>query len=100
MRKLLLIASPVLVLAVTSPAFPQGATMSPPSPNAATSQPEPPNSLPQGARTLPPGTTGLQREGTISTTNYGHRHRRRHARRHTATPDMPQAQTVPTPQSQ
>ena len=74
--------------------------MSPPSPNAATSQPEPPNSVPQGARTLPPGTTGMQREGNISTTNYGTRHRHRHARRHRANPSASQEQTVPTPQSQ
>ncbi len=30
--------------------------------------PQPPNSLPSGARTLPPGTTGMQQMGTVGTT--------------------------------
>jgi len=29
--------------------------------------PQPPNSLPEGARTLAPGSTGMQRMGTIDT---------------------------------
>ena len=101
MRKLLLIA-PALALTITTPAFPQGATMSPPSPNASNSEPEPPNSTPSGSRTLPSDTTEMQRAGTINTTttNHGHRHRHHQARRHMANPNTPQARTVPTPQNQ
>ena len=74
--------------------------MSPPSPNAATSQPQPPNSVPEGARTLPPNTTGMAREGRIKTTTYGRHHRRRPAHRHVRNPSAAQSQTVPVPQSQ
>lgn len=51
-----------------APSMAQGVTQSPPSPNAGQSMPEPPNSLPEGARTLAPGTTGMQRMGTVATT--------------------------------
>jgi len=51
-----------------APSMAQGVTQSPPSPNSGQSMPEPPNSLPEGARTLAPGTTGMQRMGTIGTT--------------------------------
>lgn len=51
-----------------APSMAQGVTQSPASPNAGQSMPEPPNSLPEGARTLAPGTTGMQRMGTVGTT--------------------------------
>ncbi len=51
-----------------APSMAQGVTQSPPSPNSGQSMPEPPNSLPEGARTLAPGTTGMQRMGTVATT--------------------------------
>jgi len=52
----------------TAPALAQGASQSPPSPNASNNAPQSPNSMPSRARTLPPGTTGTQRTGTIGTT--------------------------------
>ncbi len=51
-----------------APSMTQGVTQSPPAPNSGQSMPEPPNSLPDGARTLAPGTTGMQRMGTVATT--------------------------------
>lgn len=51
-----------------APSMAQGVTQSPPAPNSGQSMPEPPNSLPEGARTLAPGATGMQRMGTIATT--------------------------------
>ena len=56
-----------LLLMGAAPSFAQGVSQSPPSPNAAESSPQPPNSLPKGARTLPAGTTGIQRMGTVTT---------------------------------
>jgi len=59
----------VLALALSAaPSFAQGATQSPPSPNSGQSMPEPPNSLPPGARTLRPGSTGQEKIGTIART--------------------------------
>ena len=51
-----------------APSMAQGVTQSPPAPNSGQSMPEPPNSLPDGARTLAPGSTGMQRMGTVATT--------------------------------
>jgi hypothetical protein len=100
MRTLFLAAAPILALAVATPALSQGSTQTPPSPNAAVSGPTSPNSVPPGARTLPPGTTGVGREGTVSRTHYGRRHRHHHRNRARVTePDVPAAQTVPVPQS-
>ncbi len=50
------------------PSAAQGVTQTPPAPNESQGMPQPPNSLPSGARTLPPGSTGLQRMGTVGTT--------------------------------
>lgn len=58
----------VSLLLGAAPSFAQGVTQSPPSPNSGNSMPEPPNSLPKDARTLAPGSTGMQRMGTIGTT--------------------------------
>ncbi len=99
MRKVLLASSLLLPLGFAAPAFSQGATMSPPSPNASTSMPQSPNSVPQGARTMPRGTTGIERMGDVSQTRYSRSHRRR-MRRRAHNPDMPEGQTVPTPQAQ
>jgi hypothetical protein len=104
MRILILAAAPLLTLAVAAPAYAQGATQSPSSPNSGTSMPEPPNSVPSGARTLPSGTTGLAREGNITTMRYSGtpaqaRHRRAAARPRT-NPDAPEGRTVPTPVGQ
>ena len=90
----------LLPLGFVSPAFSQGSTMSPPSPNASTSMPQSPNSVPPGARTMPSGTTGIERMGTLGTTGYTTRHYRRHMRRRVHNPDQPEGRTVPTPQSQ
>ncbi len=58
----------VLALALgTAPSFAQGVTQSPPAPNGP-GMPEPPNSVPPGARTLAPGSTGQERVGTIART--------------------------------
>ncbi len=105
MRKTMLASAllPLLLpLGFVSPALSQGTTMSPPSPNAGVNMPQSPNSEPPGARTMAPGTTGMQQMGTVGTTNYGtmHRHRHRHHRRYMHNPDRPEGQTVPTPQSQ
>jgi len=55
----------VLSLVVSAaPSFAQGVTQSPPAPNGP-GMPEPPNSVPPGARTLAPGSTGQERVGTI-----------------------------------
>ncbi len=51
-----------------APSFAQGVTQSPPAPNSGQSMPEPPNSVPAGARTLAPGSTGQERVGTIGIT--------------------------------
>ena len=57
-----------LALALSAaPSFAQGATQSPPAPNGP-GMPEPPNSVPPGARTLAPGSTGQERVGTIGST--------------------------------
>ena len=100
MRKLFLASAPLLTLAVASPAFSQGATMSPPAPNSGVNMPQSPNSVPEGARTMAPGTTGTQRMGTVGTTEEGTMHRRRHRRHRMRNPGRAQQQTVPTPQSQ
>ncbi len=50
-----------------APSFAQGASQSPPSPNSANNMPQSPNSMPLGARTLAPGTTGTGRTGTVGT---------------------------------
>lgn len=57
-----------VLLSGTASSFAQGATQSPPSPNSGNNLPQSPNSVPLGARTLPPGTTGTERMGTIGTT--------------------------------
>lgn len=51
-----------------SPSFAQGVNMSPPAPRSSESMPQPPNSEPPTMRTLPPGTTGMQRMGTVGVT--------------------------------
>ena len=100
MRKFALIAAPLLALTATAPAFSQGAMMSPPSPNAANNQPQSPNSVPPGARTLPPNTTGIAREGAIETTRFGDATgAARDAARPATNPDAPEGRTVPVPQS-
>lgn len=67
MRKTLIAASALLTVGLAAPAFAQnGATSSPPAPNAAVNAPSSPNSLPQGARTLPPGSTGIEQMGNIA----------------------------------
>lgn len=58
----------VSLLLGAAPSFAQGVTQSPPAPNSGTSMPQPPDSLPQGARTLAPGSTGQERVGTVGTT--------------------------------
>lgn len=58
---------PAFVLGA-APSAAQGVTQSPPAPNESQGMPQPPNSLPSGARTLAPGSTGLQRMGTVATT--------------------------------
>ena len=58
---LALLTSPIAALA-------QGSSQTPPSPNSSNNDPAPPGSLPQGARTLPPGSTGTQEEGSVKTT--------------------------------
>ena len=58
----------VSLLLGAAPSFAQGVTQSPPSPNSGNSMPEPPNSVPDGARTLAPGSTGMQQMGKIGTT--------------------------------
>lgn len=57
-----------VLLSGTASSFAQGATQSPPSPNSGNNLPQSPNSVPLGARTLPPATTGIERMGTIGTT--------------------------------
>ena len=52
----------------TGPSAAQGVTQNPPAQNESQSMPQPPNSLPSGARTLAPGSTGLQQIGTVGTT--------------------------------
>jgi hypothetical protein len=100
MRTLILAAAPLLALAVSAPAYSQGATQSPPSPNASNNMPQSPNSVPPGARTMPSNTTGIGRMGSITTTHYsGAAHQRRAAARPRTNPDAPEGQTVPVPQS-
>lgn len=55
------------LVASAVPSFAQGVTQSPPAPNGP-GMPEPPNSVPLGARTLTPGSTGQERVGTIGRT--------------------------------
>ncbi len=55
------------LVASAAPSFAQGVTQSPPAPNGP-GMPEPPNSVPLGARTLAPGSTGQERVGTIGRT--------------------------------
>lgn len=100
MRRMLLASTLLLPLAYAAPAFSQGATMSPPAPNSGVNMPQSPNSVPEGARTMAPGTTGTQRMGTVGTTGYGTTHHRRYRRRHMRNPSRSEEQTVPTPQSQ
>jgi hypothetical protein len=57
-----------VLLSGTASSFAQGATQSPASPNSSNNLPQSPDSVPSGARTLPPGTTGTQQMGTIGTT--------------------------------
>ena len=57
----------VSLLLGAAPSFAQGVSQSPTAPNSGQSMPQPPNSLPEGARTLAPGSTGMQRMGTIDT---------------------------------
>lgn len=59
----------VSLLLGAAPSFAQGVAQSPPAPNSGQSMPQPPDSLPEGARTLAPGSTGMQRMGTIGTTS-------------------------------
>ena len=55
-----------LMLALSAvPSFAQGVAQSPPAPNSSQSMPQPPDSLPKGARTLAPGSTGIERMGTV-----------------------------------
>ena len=56
------------LLVGAAPSFAQGVYQSPPSPNSSQSMPQPPNSAPPGARTLAPGSTGMQQMGTVGTT--------------------------------
>ena len=79
MHKLVLASTPLLFLAVALPAFSQGATQSPPSPNSSNNLPQSPNSVPPGARTMPRNTTGIERMGTISRTQFNRLHRGRAA---------------------
>ena len=58
---------PAFILSA-APSAAQGVTQSPPAPNESQSMPQPPNSLPSGARTLAPGSTGMQQMGTVGTT--------------------------------
>jgi hypothetical protein len=100
MRNLILASTMLLPLAFAAPAFSQGSTMSPPSPNAGNTMPQSPDSVPQGARTMPRGTTGMEQMGTVGRTRYGTAHRRRHLRRRAHNPDLPEGRTVPEPQAQ
>lgn len=100
MRKLILASTMLLPLALAAPAFSQGSTMSPPSPNAGNVMPQSPDSVPQGARTMPRGTTGTEQMGTVEHTRYGRMHRRRYMRRRARNPDAAEGRTVPVPQSQ
>ena len=57
-----------LMLLGTAPSFAQGVFQTPPAPNSSQSSPQPPDSAPLSARTLAPGSTGMQQMGTVSTT--------------------------------
>ena len=99
---LIVVATSLLTLSATMPAFAQGATMSPPSPNASNSAPTPPNSIPPGAETGVWGRTGNARAGSnIMIGRVGN------AITPVPTnapvpvnPNAPGAETVPVPQSQ
>ncbi len=60
--------SAAMLLLGAVPSFAQGVSQTPPAPNESQGMPQPPNSLPSGARTLPPGTTGIQQMGTVGST--------------------------------
>ena len=58
----------LLFLLGVAPSFAQGVYETPPAPNSSQSMPQPPDSAPPSARTLAPGSTGMQRIGTVGTT--------------------------------
>ena len=56
-----------MLLLATAPSFAQGVFETPPAPNSSQSMPQPPDSAPLSARTLPPGSTGMEQVGTVGT---------------------------------
>lgn len=61
--------------------------------------PEPSNSVPEGARTMPRGTTGIERMGTLETSGVAVPDQSQQGRP-AVNPDWPEGKTVPVPRGQ